>query len=78
MKLKLLTGEIEVAIAKNVTLHHLSLKTSKDSDETSISGQLIVTNFRLSFLSVCNVNIIIIIIVTVYENIHHNEPFVFL
>lgn len=50
LKLKLLLGEIEVARAKNVLLIPPGIKNSTNTN--GLIGLLVVTNFRISFITV--------------------------
>ncbi|XP_031617006.1 myotubularin-related protein 10-B [Contarinia nasturtii] len=50
LKPKLLTGELEVATAKNVILYTTLSNKSQDR-ENGLCGLLVVTNFKLSFLT---------------------------
>lgn len=46
-------GELEVATARNVLLY---TPTSKIKDDNGIPGLLVITNFKLSFLSIEDVS----------------------
>lgn len=50
LKLKLLLGEIEVARAKNVILIPPGIKKSPNTN--GLIGLLVVTNFRISFITI--------------------------